>query len=222
MVKLPVEGFRWMTFFSHPADKGSGIMLEYNERAAVSRLLIPAFLDDSKSIECLPETISLDEMAELHPDVFDECRRAFPALVSERRFGQLKLRDRARHHAGEVERVSRAVKILLESQDPENAMLQLGHLINETHISLRDLYGVSTPEVERLIEVILADDQVYGARLMGGGFGGNVLALTAAENVTNLVDRVQSEYYAPQNRDGIAEASIMISTPGDGLCVTEP
>ncbi|MCI0524450.1 MAG: hypothetical protein L0Y75_04220, partial [Acidobacteria bacterium] len=181
-IPLPDEGFRWITFFSYEADKGRDVMLEYNERAAVSRLLIPAMLMNN-SIEDLPEAITLDQVMRLHPQVFSECARVFPALVSERRDRPLKLRDRARHHTGEVERVNVAVEILTgDARQPQAAMREIGRLINESHASLRDLYDVSTPEVERLIEIIAADPKVYGARLMGGGFGGNALALTKDEN----------------------------------------
>ena len=38
-VPLPGGTFRWVPFFSHPADKGREIMLEYNERAAIARVL---------------------------------------------------------------------------------------------------------------------------------------------------------------------------------------
>ncbi len=217
LIPLPDEGFRWITFFSHEADKGRGVMLEYNERAAVSRLLIPAMLVNN-SVNDLPGAITLNDVARLYPQTFDECVRAFPALVSERRDRPLILRNRALHHAGEVERVEVAAEILIAGTlQTDNAMLELGRLINESHASLRDLYEVSTPEVERLIEIVNADPQVYGARLMGGGFGGNVLALTTAENTQSLIDRAQNEFYGPRGRDGVSEGSVMVSTPGDGL-----
>ena len=96
-------------------------------------------------------------------------------------------------------------------------MRMVGNLLDQSHASLRDLYEVSTPDVERLIEIISTSPGVYGARLMGVGFGGNVLALIARENVESLVERVQAEYYEPNNRQGNSEGSVMISTPGDGL-----
>src|SRR5947208_15575021 len=44
---IPLEQrFRWVTFFSHPADKGREVMLEYNERAAISRIIIPAIIEN--------------------------------------------------------------------------------------------------------------------------------------------------------------------------------
>lgn len=219
LVTLPEGNFRWLTFFSHSADKGREVMLEYNERAAVSRLMIPAFLDSGNSIEILPEAVTLAEIAKLHPAVFADCERMFPALVSERSALSLKLRNRARHHAGEVERVAFAVKLLRHPPDSRTLLTEIGGLLNQSHTSLRDLYEVSTPEVESLVDAISADDRVYGARLMGGGFGGNVLALTTAENVNALIKRVQREYYSPRNRDCLAEASVMISTPGEGISI---
>ncbi|HKT44333.1 MAG TPA: galactokinase family protein [Gaiellaceae bacterium] len=56
-----------------------------------------------------------------------------------------------------------------------------GHVMNASHASLRDDYEVSTPEVDRIVEEALAAG-AYGARLVGGGFGGSVLALTDAEH----------------------------------------
>ena len=100
-------------------------------------------------------------------------------------------------------------------------MRALGLLINETHASLDTLYEVCTPQVSRLVEIIREDAQVYGARLMGGGFGGNVLALTTAENVQPMIDRVQREFYSRQGRDGVSEGAVMVSTPGNGLSVIE-
>ena len=96
-------------------------------------------------------------------------------------------------------------------------MRTIGNLVNESHASLRDLYEVSTSEVEDLIKIIRDDPNVLGARLMGGGFGGNVLALTTRDHSQALIQQVEQRYYAPRNRNGIREESIMVSTPGPGL-----
>ena len=247
-VPLPSERFRWVTFFTQAADKGREVMLEYNERAAVSRLMIPALIRDlerhdpqgfldwryavtllglgtlktadalNRLLDQLPEIMSLHDFSSIHPRTFRDCESAFPNLVSERFKLPLKIRSRALHHLGEVWRVNDAVAILRGARgSEEDAMRRLGKLLDQTHADLRDLYEVSTPQVEGLIEIVRRDPQVYGARLMGGGFGGNVLALTTADNVSRLVDRVQQEFYSPQNRDGLGEGSVMISTPGNGL-----
>jgi galactokinase/CTP:molybdopterin cytidylyltransferase MocA len=237
-VSLPDEPFRWVTFFTKSADKGSKVMLEYNERAAVSRLLIPALLpariasidaldraDDL--LTSLPETISIDTLRLRYPETFSELERSFPALVNDTSRWPLQLRNRALHHLGEVRRVARATQILdtiqsgSTSETRLDAMQHLGKLINESHASLRDLYGVSTTEVEQLINLIRSDPNVLGARLMGGGFGGNILALTTSEHSDSLIRRVQKQYYDPQQRNGVGEGSVMISTPGAGLADVE-
>jgi galactokinase len=168
-------------------------------------------------LQSLPATISLAEVQVQFPALFQQCQLAFPALVQERSKHPLQLRSRALHHCGEVKRVATAVKLLREDRDSNATMRALGTLLNASHASLRDLYDVSTTQVIQLYEIITSDAQVLGARLIGGGFGGNVLALTTAANVAALLHRAQREFYAPQQRDGLGEGAIMISTPGAGL-----
>jgi galactokinase len=202
-VGLPEDGSVWTTFFAHEADKGSRVMLEYNARAAASRIVIPALLADGGE---LPATITLAELAQRHPAAAAECARLFPQLVAARPHEALPLRAYASHHASEVRRVQQAM-----------AGAELGVLLNESHASLRDLYEVSTPDVETLRDILLREPAVAGVRLMGGGFGGNVLALVRKEAVAALIELVQRKFYAPRGRDGLGEGAVMISLPGDGL-----
>jgi galactokinase len=107
-----------------------------------------------------------------------ECRRAAELL------GVASLRDagdgsglpgpldrRVRHVISENQRVDAAVEAL-ESSD----RAALGELLDASHASLRDDYEVSVPEVERAVEACRLAGAL-GARIMGGGFGGSVLAL---------------------------------------------
>jgi galactokinase len=55
-------------------------------------------------------------------------------------------------------------------------MDELGRLLDASHASLRDDYDVSTPSVEEAVARCKRAGAL-GARIMGGGFGGNVLAL---------------------------------------------
>jgi galactokinase len=214
-IPMPDHRCRWITFFSHKADKGRELMLEYNERVAVSRIMIPALLRDAVDI---PETMTLDEFERRYPQAYRECEREFPILVRERRARPLKLFDRSKHHAEESIRVKSMARLFSSDHlKDDDRMREIGETINQSHASLRDYYEVSTPEVEDLVEIITADPRVYGARLMGGGFGGNVLALTTAEDTQALIDRAQKEFYAPRGRDGLSEGSVMVSTPGNGL-----
>jgi galactokinase len=81
------------------------------------------------------------------------------------------LARRVRHVLGENERVDAAVAAL-EAGEPA----ELGPLLDASHRSLRDDYEVSVPEVERIVEAC-REAGALGARIMGGGFGGSVLAL---------------------------------------------
>jgi galactokinase len=65
----------------------------------------------------------------------------------------------------------------------------VGGLLNRSHASLRDLYDSSTDAVERTVAGLYADGAV-GARMMGGGFGGHVLALFGPD-ATLPADAVQ-------------------------------
>jgi galactokinase len=83
------------------------------------------------------------------------------------------LARRATHVLQENRRVREAVAALLADDLPA-----VGLLLNASHASLRDLYDVSTPGVERAVERLLGAGAA-GARIVGGGFGGSVLGLFA-------------------------------------------
>ena len=80
---------------------------------------------------------------------------------------------RARHVVEENARVL-AFADALEAGD----LATCGRLMNDSHASQRDLFDVSVPEVDALVERCLAEGAL-GARLTGGGFGGSVVALSA-------------------------------------------
>jgi galactokinase len=64
-----------------------------------------------------------------------------------------------------------------------------GALLREGHASLRELYEVSIPEVDRLVEVAV-EESALGARLTGGGFGGCVVALCRTGHAAAIGERV--------------------------------
>jgi galactokinase len=78
---------------------------------------------------------------------------------------------RVRHVLSENARVDAAVGALEAAE-----LSELGRLLDASHASLRDDYQVSVPEVERTVEECKRAGAL-GARTMGGGFGGSVLAL---------------------------------------------
>jgi galactokinase len=80
--------------------------------------------------------------------------------------------NRRRHVDSEIARVHAFVRAL-EQRDFE----RLGALLKESHQSLRDDFEVSTAHIDALVEKAWAAPGCYGARIMGAGFGGSILAL---------------------------------------------
>jgi galactokinase len=78
---------------------------------------------------------------------------------------------RARHVLEENARVDATVRALRDGD-----LAEVGRLLDASHASLRDLYDASTPAVERTVDGLRAAGAA-GARMVGGGFGGHVLAL---------------------------------------------
>ncbi len=83
------------------------------------------------------------------------------------------LRRRARHVVSENQRVRDAADALRAGD-----LGGLGALLDEGHRSLRDDFEVSTPVVDATVERLRSQPGVHGVRLMGGGFGGCVVAVT--------------------------------------------
>lgn len=92
--------------------------------------------------------------------------------------------NRAHHAVTEIARVLDAVKALRASD-----FVTLGKLINASHISLRDDYTVSCPELDVAVDASLAAGAL-GARMVGGGFGGSAIALVKANDVGKTRDMV--------------------------------
>jgi galactokinase len=91
---------------------------------------------------------------------------------------------RARHVVEEVDRSYRAIPLLEQGNIQE-----FGRIMNECHVSLRDLYEVSVPELNTMVEIAQNLRGCLGARLTGAGFGG----CTA-----NLVEKPSAEAFAAE------------------------
>ena len=79
---------------------------------------------------------------------------------------------RARHAVTETQRVRDAMKAIAA-----NDLEEIGRIINASHASLRDDFMVSCKELDFLQEVATETPGVYGARMVGGGFGGCTITL---------------------------------------------
>ncbi|MBV8602938.1 MAG: galactokinase [Candidatus Eremiobacteraeota bacterium] len=97
------------------------------------------------------------------------------------------LRSRALHVVQENERV------LAASRAFEDADLALaGRLMSASHRSLRDLYEVSVPELDEIVDVAERTPGVHGARMTGAGFGGCVVVLIDAQRAGSVREHLLS------------------------------
>ncbi len=70
----------------------------------------------------------------------------------------------------------------------------LGRLMNESHRGCRDLYELSTPELDALVE-FAREAGAVGSRLTGAGFGGCTVSLVAENQLNNFMHSVRTHYY---------------------------
>jgi galactokinase len=97
-----------------------------------------------------------------------------------------RIRRRARHVIEENRRVLQTAQLLQDGQ-----LALIGRLMTDSHISLRDDFNVSWPQADAAVDAALTAG-ADGARMIGGGFGGSVLALlpvALARSVTTSVSR---------------------------------
>jgi len=97
----------------------------------------------------------------------------------------------------ENKRVHQVTEYLL--QGDVNA---IGLCLNQTHHGLSKQYEVSLAEVDSLVDIITQKEGIYGARMMGGGFGGSVLILGESKMMDSNLQEVLMEYYATTQIQG--------------------
>jgi len=100
------------------------------------------------------------------------------------------IRKRVLHVIGEQERVLSFQRGLTEKA----SLRELGRLLTDSHNSSSGLFENSCPELDALVQSLAPCEQVLGARLTGGGFGGAVLAWTTTEFQQNEADEIASSY----------------------------
>jgi len=117
----------------------------------------------------------------------------------------------ARHVVEEIARVDEAIH-LLEKNDAEG----FGKLMVQTHASLRDLYEVSSPELDLLVKGATAIEGCLGARLTGAGFAGCTVNLVRRDCVDQFIRQLGTDY---RSKTGL-QASIFATRPANGAHLT--
>ena len=100
-----------------------------------------------------------------------------------------KIYQRCKYVVEEIERVQLAVKDLAAGD-----MLAFGKKMFATHEGLSKLYEVSCPELDFLVEAVKQNQNVIGARMMGGGFGGCTINIIKNSELEAISQEIAANY----------------------------
>ena len=100
-----------------------------------------------------------------------------------------KVYNRCKYVIEEIARMEAACDHLLAGE-----IDAFGARMYETHKGLSELYEVSCAELDCIVENCKKEKDIVGARMMGGGFGGCVIALVQTTNVEDVYNRINTAY----------------------------
>ncbi|MAS23259.1 MAG: hypothetical protein CMA44_03545 [Euryarchaeota archaeon] len=149
-------GCRWFSVFTHPADKGGAVRDAFNELAFVQREIIPSYLEGGE------DRVELERLLE-----------RLPVAIEHEKFGLVRVRDRFQFVMNEYNRVQS-----LLSHTMKNDWGYISGLFDSSWNDTRDLLGTHTPEMEQVAAELREKPEVLGVKVLGAGFGGNLLVCT--------------------------------------------
>lgn len=186
LVPVKLKGIKVIvtnTHSPHKLDSGS-----FNDRVHQCQL----------AVEQINAVRPIQYLAELSQAEFEQVKHAITDETAYRR---------ARHVVGEVQRTKDAVEALQQGD-----INKFGLLMNQSHISLRDDYEVTGPQLDALAEAAWKVEGVLGSRMTGGGFGGCTVSLVRDEAIDTFIEKVGAEY---TEKTGL-KADFYIAEIGDG------
>jgi galactokinase len=117
---------------------------------------------------------------------------------------------RCRHIVTENARVLEAERALTAGD-----FAGCGRAMNLSHVSMRDDFEITCPEVDTLVGLAQTVEGVYGSRMTGGGFGGCTVSLVEASAVERASRIMIDGYRVATGLD----AEIFACAPSDGVCL---
>jgi galactokinase len=139
----------------------------------------------------------IQALRDVTPKQLEAKRRKLPDLIYRR----------CRHIVTENARVLEAERAL-EAGD----FVACGRAMNASHLSMRDDFEITCPEVDMLAGLAQTVKGVYGSRMTGGGFGGCTISLIEASAVEKASQMLTDGYRIGMGRD----VDIYVCTPSDG------
>ena len=162
-----------------PFDVAShGLELLIIDTQAHHALTDGGYAERRASCESVVEKLSIKSLRELTMTELDNSESMLSAVEYKR----------AHHAVTEMQRVLDCVGALSQSD-----FVKVGQLITQSHISLRDDYTVSCPELDTAVDSALAAGAL-GSRMVGGGFGGSAIALIQASKTTETIKAIEKAF----------------------------
>ncbi|PUZ24689.1 galactokinase [Chitinophaga costaii] len=146
----------------------------------------------------------------LHPGVLSLRDATLEQLQAVREQVGEEVFQRCQFVIGEIARTQEAGPLLEKGNLPA-----FGKLMYETHEGLSRDYGVSSPELDLLVELARLRPEVAGARMMGGGFGGCTINLVQSAAVPGFVAYIADRYQQETGK----KPEVYVTTIQDGTTV---
>ncbi|XP_027744746.1 N-acetylgalactosamine kinase isoform X2 [Empidonax traillii] len=197
------KGLDWKKMLKlHDVQTELGVSLE-EMLTIVEEVLHPEPYSREEICKCLG--ISLEEL----------CSQILSQNIQD--VSTFKLYQRAKHVYSEAARVLEFQKIC--SKAPANALQLLGELMNQSHISCREMYECSCPELDRLVDICLQFGAI-GSRLTGAGWGGCTVSMVPTDKLSTFLKNVKKAYYQTDGQRLAGENNSLFATkPGRGALV---
>jgi galactokinase len=146
--------------------------------------------------------LGVPALRDLDVETFEAHARELPPLI----------RKRCRHVVHENDRALSGAAALRRGD-----LETFGRLMKESHTSLRDLYEVSSDELDVMAALAQSQPGCYGARMTGAGFGGCAVALARTDAVQDVAGQVATCYQKATGRS----ASVYVCRAADGAGLVE-
>ena len=143
---------------------------KYNERRS----------ECDQALAELQKVLTVSSLGELDEQTFDQHQSILSNAT---------ILKRARHAVTENQRTLKA-SVALKAGNLE----EFGQLMNESHISLRDDYEVTGPELDKMVQAAWDQPGILGARMTGAGFGGCAIAIVENNKIDEFIDQVGKQY----------------------------
>lgn len=143
---------------------------KYNERRS----------ECDQALAELQKVLTISSLGELDEQTFDQHQSILSNAT---------ILKRARHAVTENQRTLKA-SVALKAGNLE----EFGQLMNESHISLRDDYEVTGPELDKMVQAAWDQPGILGARMTGAGFGGCAIAIVENNKIDEFIDQVGKQY----------------------------